>query len=52
MSTTAIILVIAVPAIATVTLLYILALPLQFIVVALGIYWMICGLYAASRLFW
>jgi hypothetical protein len=47
----AVLLVIAVPAIA-ISFLYILAVPLQFIVVALGIYWMVCGLYAASRLFW
>lgn len=51
MSSTTLILVIAVPALA-VTLLYLLAMPLQFIVVAIGIYWMVMGLYAASRLFW
>ena len=51
MSTTAIILVIAVPAV-TLSILWLLAIPLQFIVVALGIYWMLYGLYVASRLFW
>jgi len=48
---TALLLVIAVPACA-ISLMYILALPLQFIVVALAVYWMVMGLYAASRIFW
>ena len=51
MSTTAVILVIAVPAVA-VSILWLLAMPLQFIVVALGIYWMLGGIYVASRIFW
>jgi hypothetical protein len=51
MSTTAIILVLAIPAIA-ISILWILGMSLQWIVVALGIYWMLGGLYAASRLFW
>ena len=51
MSTTTIILVIAVPAVA-ISILWILGMSLQFIVVALGIYWIVGGLYAASRVFW
>jgi len=50
-ATTAILLVIAIPACAL-SLMYILALPLQFIVVALAVYWMAMGLYVASRIFW
>ena len=51
MGGTALILVIAVPA-AFISVMYVLAMPLSFIIAALGVYWMIYGLYAASRIWW